>query len=41
MPPIASSVAAGAPTLLLQARYSREHELEADAYGQARRYWQI
>lgn len=30
-----SSVAAGAPTLLLQARYSREHELEADAYGAA------
>lgn len=30
-----SSVAAGAPTLLLQARYSREHELEADQYGAA------
>jgi Zn-dependent protease with chaperone function len=30
-----SSVAAGAPTLLLQARYSREHELEADRYGAA------
>lgn len=30
-----SSVAAGAPTLLLQARYSREHEREADGYGAA------
>jgi Zn-dependent protease with chaperone function len=28
-----SSVAAGAPTLLLQARYSRDHEREADNYG--------
>jgi len=28
-----SSVAAGLPTLLLQARYSRDHELEADRYG--------
>jgi Zn-dependent protease with chaperone function len=30
-----SSVAAGAPTLLLQARYSRDHEREADNYGAA------
>ena len=30
-----SSVAAGVPTLLLQARYSREHEFEADRYGAA------
>ncbi|MBM3343192.1 MAG: M48 family metallopeptidase [Betaproteobacteria bacterium] len=30
-----SSIAAGLPTLLLQARYSREHELEADAFGAA------
>lgn len=30
-----SSVAAGAPTLLLQARYSRDHEREADQYGAA------
>jgi Zn-dependent protease with chaperone function len=30
-----SSVAAGAPTLLLQARYSRDHEREADSYGAA------
>jgi Zn-dependent protease with chaperone function len=30
-----SSVAAGAPTLLLQARYSRGHEREADNYGAA------
>jgi Zn-dependent protease with chaperone function len=28
-----SSIAAGAPTLLLQARYSRDHEREADRYG--------
>ena len=28
-----SSIAAGLPTLLLQARYSRGHELEADRYG--------
>lgn len=28
-----SSIAAGLPTLLLQARYSRTHELEADSYG--------
>lgn len=28
-----SSVAAGVPTLLLQARYSRDHEREADRYG--------
>ena len=30
-----SSVAAGLPTLLLQARYSRNHEREADQYGAA------
>ncbi len=30
-----SSVAAGLPTLLLQARYSRNHEIEADAFGAA------
>ncbi len=30
-----SSVAAGLPTLLLQARYSRNHESEADAFGAA------
>ena len=30
-----SSVAAGLPTLLLQARYSRNHEREADDYGAA------
>jgi Zn-dependent protease with chaperone function len=30
-----SSVAAGLPTLLLQARYSRHHEIEADAFGAA------
>jgi Zn-dependent protease with chaperone function len=30
-----SSVAAGLPTLLLQARYSRDHEREADHYGAA------
>jgi Zn-dependent protease with chaperone function len=30
-----SSVAAGLPTLLLQARYSRDFEREADAYGAA------
>lgn len=30
-----SSVAAGLPTLLLQAQYSRVHELEADRYGAA------
>lgn len=30
-----SSIAAGVPTLLLQARYSREHESEADAFGAA------
>lgn len=30
-----SSVAAGLPTLLLQARYSRDHEREADQYGAA------
>jgi len=30
-----SSVAAGLPVLLLQARYSREHELEADRFGAA------
>ena len=30
-----SSVAAGLPTLLLQARYSRGHEREADQYGAA------
>jgi len=30
-----SAVAAGAPALLLQARYSRDHELEADGYGAA------
>lgn len=30
-----SGVAAGAPTLLLQARYSRDHEREADYYGAA------
>ncbi len=30
-----SSVAAGLPTLLLQANYSREHEREADQYGAA------
>ncbi len=28
-----SSIAAGAPTLLLQARYSRDHEREADSFG--------
>jgi Zn-dependent protease with chaperone function len=28
-----SSIAAGLPTLLLQARYSRDHEREADAYA--------
>ena len=33
--PQCSSVAAGLPTFLLQARYSRTHELEADAYGAA------
>jgi len=30
-----SSVAAGLPTLVLQARYSRNHEREADEYGAA------
>lgn len=30
-----SSVAAGLPTLLLQARYSRDHEREADQFGSA------
>jgi Zn-dependent protease with chaperone function len=30
-----SSLAVAAPTLLLQARYSREHELEADRYAAA------
>ena len=30
-----SSVAAGLPTLLLQARYSRNHETEADLFGAA------
>lgn len=30
-----SSVAAGLPTMLLQARYSRDHEREADAYAAA------
>lgn len=30
-----SSVAAGLPTLLLQARYSRDHEREADQFGAA------
>lgn len=30
-----SNVAAGLPTLLLQARYSRQHEREADAYAAA------
>jgi len=30
-----SSVAAGLPTLLLQARYSRNHETEADHFGAA------
>jgi len=30
-----SSVAAGLPTLLLQARYSRDHEREADRFGAA------
>lgn len=30
-----SNVAAGLPTLLLQARYSRDHELEADEYAAA------